>query len=166
MASEPTVRPAAPDEADDALAVLDAAMLDVERDRLHALAAAGRVLVAVRDDGDAILGAIVVADGTERHDGAQDATDREQHGPTASGQCDPLEGGHVVAIAVRRARRARGIGTALVAAAAERWRPLTADFAPRVGAFYEKLGFDVRERDDGRLRGRLDGAPDRPGTPD
>jgi len=158
VSGDVTVRPAAPNEADDALAVLDAAMLDVERDRLHALATAGRVLVAVRADGDALLGVVAVADASERLDEMRDAMDGEKR---ESADC-----GHVVAIAVRRARRARGIGTALVAAAAERWRPLTADFDPRVSAFYEKLGFDVRERGDGRLRGRLDGTPDRPGAPD
>ncbi|WP_129114639.1 GNAT family N-acetyltransferase [Halegenticoccus tardaugens] len=65
-----------------------------------------------------------------------------------------LDGTHVEAVAVRSSRRGRGIGTALVEAAADRADELTVDFDPRVRPFYESLGFDV-ERRAGRLYGRL-----------
>ncbi|QLC34663.1 GNAT family N-acetyltransferase [Halarchaeum sp. CBA1220] len=64
-------------------------------------------------------------------------------------------GAHIEGVAVRQKRRNQGIGTALMEAAAERWRPLTADFDADVRPFYETLGFDVVETDDGRYRGRL-----------
>lgn len=68
-----------------------------------------------------------------------------------------LDGAHVEAVAVRRERRDRGHGRALVRAARARRGPLTATFRPGVRAFYESLGFDI-ERDAGdgdRLRGEL-----------
>lgn len=65
-----------------------------------------------------------------------------------------LDGSHVDAVAVRRSRRDRGIGTALLAAARERRGTLTADFRPEVRPFYDSLGFDVEATDrDDRLRG-------------
>lgn len=68
-----------------------------------------------------------------------------------------LSGAQIRAVAVRRARRGQGIGTALVAAAADRRERLVATFDPDVRAFYEALGFAVREADEpGRLRGVLD----------
>ncbi|WP_368410929.1 GNAT family N-acetyltransferase [Halomarina pelagica] len=63
-----------------------------------------------------------------------------------------LDGDRVEAVAVRRRRRGRGIGTALVEAASERRGRLTADFRAEVRPFYETLGFAVEERD-GRLWG-------------
>ena len=65
-----------------------------------------------------------------------------------------LDGDHVDAVAVRRARRGRGIGTALVEAAVDRRGRLTADFDSCVRPFYESLGFEV-ERREGRLWGEL-----------
>ncbi|WP_101295257.1 GNAT family N-acetyltransferase [Halegenticoccus soli] len=65
-----------------------------------------------------------------------------------------LDGSRVEAVAVRRTRRGRGIGSALVEAAAVRTGDLTAEFDPRVRPFYESLGFDVEPRSR-RLRGRL-----------
>ena len=60
------------------------------------------------------------------------------------------DGEHVEAVAVAPSRRGRGIGRALVAAAlADRGR-LTADFRDEVRAFWEAIGFDVVEQDDGR----------------
>jgi len=52
-------------------------------------------------------------------------------------------GGHVEAVAVRRSRRGRGVGTLLVRAAGDRWRPLSATFDASLRPFYEGLGFDV-----------------------
>ncbi|QZY00666.1 GNAT family N-acetyltransferase [Halobaculum rubrum] len=66
-----------------------------------------------------------------------------------------LDGTRVEAVAVRKRRRADGVGTALVAAAARRTDgPLTATFRPQVRPFYEALGFEVAERDE-RLFGTL-----------
>jgi len=65
-----------------------------------------------------------------------------------------LSGERVVAVAVRRARRGQGVGTALVAAAADRSERLVAEFDTEVRAFYESLGFTIRDIDEpGRLRG-------------
>ncbi|QLG60734.1 GNAT family N-acetyltransferase [Halorarum salinum] len=76
-----------------------------------------------------------------------------------------LDGSRVEAVAVRPRRRGNGIGSELVAAAAERVDgPLAADFRPDVRPFYESLGFEVEEAEnDGNggtegvdhLRGRL-----------
>jgi GNAT superfamily N-acetyltransferase len=50
-------------------------------------------------------------------------------------------GAHVEAVAVRRARRGQGVGSALLAVAHS--GRLTADFPPRVRPFYESRGFRV-----------------------
>ncbi|WP_435177058.1 GNAT family N-acetyltransferase [Halorussus sp. AFM4] len=139
------VRAATDDDRLDVRRVLDAAMLQV-RDDLRERIAAGDVLVAQGDGGGSILGALVLVpgedEGTSPRDGAA----------------------HVDAVAVRRARRGRGVGSALVRAAAERRGVLTAEFDPAVRPFYESLGFDVSRVDgDGeasRLRGRYDGRAD------
>ncbi len=69
-----------------------------------------------------------------------------------------LDGSHVDAVAVRRARRGQGIGSALLAAARERRGTLTADFRPEVRPFYESIGFDVEPTGrTGRLRGTWPG---------
>lgn len=59
--------------------------------------------------------------------------------------------GHVAAIAVRRPRRGRGIGTALLERAGERGR-LTAAFDADLLELYRGAGFDVLDRADGRSR--------------
>lgn len=64
-----------------------------------------------------------------------------------------LDGDEVEAVAVRPGRRGQGIGSALVCAAAERRGRLVAEFDDRVRPFYEALGFEIDEGDDGRLRG-------------
>ena len=65
-----------------------------------------------------------------------------------------LDGGELVAVAVRRRRRDQGIGTALVEAAADRRDRLVAGFDDRVRPFYESLGFDVEPAaEPGRFRG-------------
>ncbi|WP_276299761.1 GNAT family N-acetyltransferase [Halorussus lipolyticus] len=112
--------------------VLDAAMLDV-RDDLGERIDAEDVLVADEGESDSILGALVLV---PRNRGA-----------------------HIDAVAVRRARRAQGVGSALVRTAAERRAPLTAEFDPGVRPFYESLGFEIApvEDDGNRLRGRYDG---------
>lgn len=53
------------------------------------------------------------------------------------------EGVHVEAIAVRPGRRGQGIGSGLVAEAADRWGRLTAAFDPSKRDFYRQTGFEV-----------------------
>lgn len=54
-----------------------------------------------------------------------------------------LDGTAIEAVAVRPNRRGRGIGTALIEAAAERRDALVAAFDGQVLPFYQALGFDV-----------------------
>ncbi|WP_442903381.1 GNAT family N-acetyltransferase [Halobacterium sp. KA-4] len=107
--------------------VLDGANLELPSETAQRRIDAGTVVVA--DDDNRIVGALV-------------AVGREQ-------------GVHIEAIAVRRRRRADGIGTALVEHAAGKWTPLTADFDRSVKPFYDSLGFDCEKRGD-RYRGILD----------
>ena len=108
-----TVREARPDERVAVRGVVDAAML--EPGDVAGAIERGDALVAVEDG--RVLGALLL---------------------------DPRENGaHVDAVAVRRARRGRGIGTALVETAAERADRLTAEFDPGVRPFYESLGFEI-----------------------
>lgn len=66
-----------------------------------------------------------------------------------------LDTDRIESVAVRRRARGRGIGSALVWAAADREGELTAEFDPEVRPFYESLGFEIRC--DERCRGRLSG---------
>lgn len=142
--------------ADDSLGVrrvLDAAMLEVRED-LSARIEAGAVLVAEDSENDRdapILGALVLADREIAHESGTSAASAD----AAHADATHTNAMHVDAVAVRRARRGRGIGSALVHAAAERHPRLTAEFAPPVRPFYESLGFAIAptERDDDRLRG-------------
>lgn len=59
------------------------------------------------------------------------------------------DGEHLLAVAVRRRRRRRGIGRALVERALGTTGRLTAAFGPRVRGFYEALGFEVGPRSSG-----------------
>lgn len=118
-------------DADDRLGVMgvvDAAMLDADAGTVERRIEAGAVLVAV--EGGPVLGACVVDPGRD---------------PT-----------HVEAVAVRPGRRGQGVGSALVAAAADRWTPLTAAFDADLRPFYESLGFRVESMGDGRCRGVLE----------
>ena len=63
------------------------------------------------------------------------------------------DGAHVEAIAVRRRRKGRGIGSALVAGALARTGRLSATFDESVLPFYESLGFEVERIDASRFRG-------------
>jgi GNAT superfamily N-acetyltransferase len=127
-----SVREATAEDRLDVRRVLDAAMLSV-RDDLGERIEAGDVLVASDDERESIPGALVLV---PRNSGA-----------------------HVDAVAVRRARRAQGVGSALVRTAAERRAPLTAEFDSEVRPFYESLGFEVSpvEGEEERFRGRCDG---------
>jgi GNAT superfamily N-acetyltransferase len=67
------------------------------------------------------------------------------------------EGDRITAVATRRRWRGRGVGTALVSAAAEGRERLVAAFDPGLRPFYESLGFETEPMGDGdRLRGRLE----------
>ena len=108
------------------LNVLDGAALAVEYERVRAGVERGRVLVAVRGEGDdgTVLGALA------------------------------LDGDRIEAIAVRPNRRGQGIGTALVEAAADRRDRLVAEFDGSVRPFYEGLEFAIEQSTDyGRFRG-------------
>ena len=125
------VESATPDDRIDVLRVLDAAMLETDAETVDAAIDAGDALVARFTRTGAVVGALVAT------------------------RPEPARL-HVDAVAVRRARRGRGIGAALVAAAvrrAERDAPVdavTAAFDPKLEAFYTDLGFAVdRDRSDG-----------------
>jgi sulfur carrier protein ThiS len=76
------------------------------------------------------------------------------------------DGDRVTAVATRRRWRDRGVGTALVSAAAAGRDRLIAEFDAGVRPFYESLGFDIEPIGGDRHRGRLrrEAAPD--GDPD
>ena len=66
-----------------------------------------------------------------------------------------LDGEHVGAVAVRPGRQGRGIGSALVAAAAARRDRLVAEFDTKLRGFYRNLGFDTERIGESRYRGEL-----------
>lgn len=76
-------------------------------------------------------------------------------------------GEEIEAVAVRRMRRDQGIGSALVAAAAERRDRLVAEFDPRVRPFWASLGFEIEPADEPeRYRGvSTDGVAESDGEP-
>nr|WP_241662586.1 GNAT family N-acetyltransferase [Halorubrum depositum] len=121
--------PADPDDRLDVLRVLDAAMLETEAETVDAAIDAGDALVARFERTGAVVGALVAT--------------RPEPGRL-----------HVDAVAVRRARRGRGVGSALVAAAVRRAERdaavavVTAAFEAGLRDFYEGLGFAVRPVDD------------------
>lgn len=127
-----TVRGARDSELTAVLNVLDGAALETDAGSVQEGIDRGDVLVAVSDaddgtDAETVLGALV------------------------------LVGQEIEAVAVRRRRRGQGIGSALVATAADRRTRLVAEFDAGVRPFYEALGFEVESLDDGeRYRGRLD----------
>ncbi|MFC6952535.1 GNAT family N-acetyltransferase [Halorubellus litoreus] len=115
--------------------VLDGAML--ETDAVSDAVARGDAFVAVDDE--RVVGALVLVP-------LDDVALPEAVGGDV--------GMHVDAVAVRRRRRGRGVGRALVSAALDRERRLTVAFDPGVRAFYDALGFDVVDEgtgSDGRL---------------
>lgn len=129
------VREATVEDELDVRRVLDGAML--ETDAVSDAVARGDAFVAM--DEDRVVGALVLVpfddvglpDAVAGDDGLGD--------DAVAG-----DGGmHVDAVAVRRRRRGRGVGRALVAAALERERRLTVAFDPGVRAFYDALDFDV-----------------------
>lgn len=119
-----TVEPATSEDRLDVLRVLDAAMLETDADTVDDRIAARDALLARSTRTGGVVGALVAV----RPD------------------ADRL---HVDAVAVRRARRGRGIGSALVAAAVDRGESdpavgvVTARFDAALAEFYEALGFAV-----------------------
>jgi len=122
------IETAASDDRLDVLRVLDAAMLETDAATVDAAIDAGDALVARFERTGAVVGALV-------------ATRPEP------------ERLRVDAVAVRRARRGRGVGSALVAAAVRRAERdaeasvVTAAFDAGLRGFYEGLGFAVRPVD-------------------
>ncbi|WP_280588480.1 GNAT family N-acetyltransferase, partial [Halorubrum sp. Boch-26] len=116
------VEPATPDDRLDVLRVLDAAMLETDAESVDAAIDAGDALVARFERTGAVVGALVATRPEPRRL-------------------------RVDAVAVRRARRGRGIGSALVAAAVRRAEraaavdAVTAAFDPKLDAFYTEHGF-------------------------
>nr|WP_264475510.1 GNAT family N-acetyltransferase [Halorubellus salinus] len=120
----------------------------LETDAVSDAVVRGNVLVAVDDD--RVVGALVLVPFDDV--GLPDAVagDERVDGDVVAG-----DGGmHVDAVAVRRRRRGRGVGRALVVAALERERRLTVAFDPGVRAFYDALGFEVVD-DAADVDGRL-----------
>lgn len=123
-----TVRPATADEHLSVMRIVDGAMLETDASKVRERIENGHVFVA--DEEGRILGAAVLE------------------------SCD--SGAHIEVIAVRRARRAQGIGRELVETARERYGALTAEFDPTVRPFYESLGFDIEPAGDDRLFGTFE----------
>jgi N-acetylglutamate synthase-like GNAT family acetyltransferase len=118
------VRTATIDDLPAVLNVLDGAALQTDIETVKRAVEDDDVLVAVPDEGGAVLGALVL-DGTE-----------------------------IVAVAVRLRRRGQGIGTALVETAMLRRDSLVAEFDERVAPFWRAVGFEIVADERGRLRGR------------
>ena len=143
------------------LRVLEGALLDVEVATVRTAVAGGDAFVAVRD--------------------ADPATTADRTGPASDDGESPVVVGALVrtwvdrdrstgtetrtvtveAVAVRPSWRGRGVGTALVDAAAGDVDRLTATFRPSVRPFYASLGFETTgTADDDRVVGVLNRTPD------
>ena len=128
-----TVREATDDDADSVVRLLDAAMLSFDREQVRRRVDAGDVLVAV----------VRGYNREERRAGGSASNDERVVGACVLG-CDPTGATEIEHLAVHQSRRGRGIGTALVdAAATQADGPLVARFRERVRPFYESLGFEI-----------------------
>ena len=131
------IEPGTPDDRMDVLRVLDAAMLETDAETIGERIDAGDVLVARFERTGAVVGALVAT---------RPAPERE----TADVGVDPGDRLHVDAVAVRRARRGRGVGSALVATTVERAEDdpeiarVSAVFDASLATFYTDLGFETR----------------------
>ena len=134
-----TVREATGGDADSVVRLLDAAMLEFDRERVRRRVAAGDTLVAV----------VRGYSRAERLGSAStDEGGRDDYDDRVVGACvvgrDPTDATEIEHIAVHRSRRGRGIGTTLVDAAATRADgPLVARFQEGVRSFYGSLGFEI-----------------------
>lgn len=163
LPADVSIRVAEPADRVDVRRVLDAAVLDAEDlpDRL----AAGTVLLATA--GDQVVGAVVLApEWPAELDGGDGVADCEEP-TTRAGPASPVAPGsgpptswttatHVRSIAVLRRRRDRGIGSALLQAAAERHGRLVADFDADVEPFYRTVATAVRAAEEA---GSVEGGP-------
>jgi ribosomal protein S18 acetylase RimI-like enzyme len=136
-----TVREATDGDADEVVRLLDAAMLDFDRERARERVRAGNTLVAVLRGHNR----------EERVSADADTAGREDR---IVGACilgaSPTGPAEIEQIAVHRSRRGRGIGTTLVDAAATRTdNPLVARFREGVRPFYESLGFEIDAAESG-----------------
>lgn len=150
------------------LRVLEGALLDVEVATVRAAVAGGDAFVAVRDADPATGGrsGSTPDDGEETPDdggeppvvvGALVRTCADRDRSTATETRTVT----VEAVAVRPSWRGRGVGTALVEAAAGDVDRLTATFRPSVRPFYASLGFELTgSADEDRVVGVLDRTPD------
>lgn len=121
------VRTATGDDLVAVLNVFDGAALATDYEWVRDRVRAGDVLVAVpEDDPGRVLGACI------------------------------LDGAEITAVAVRRRRRDRGIGSTLIATAACERERLVAECDADAVPFYESLGFDVRPLPEGRYVGVLE----------
>ncbi|WP_415378557.1 GNAT family N-acetyltransferase [Halosimplex sp. TS25] len=146
MTRDVTVRPATAEDLPGILGVLDAGALETDADRVRASIDRGNAFVAVRDGSgsdtpnETVLGALVLV------------RPGEESVPGDTGETAEID-----AVAVRRRRRGQGIGGALVAAAADRYDRLVAEFDANVRPFYEALGFSVTALDaSDRFRGSFE----------
>lgn len=142
MRDDVPVREATGDDELDVRRVLDAAML--ETDAVADAVARGDAFVAV-DDGS-VVGALVLVPPESVE--CPDAVAGDAGG--TGGDAEGVDGMHVDAVAVRRRRRGRGVGRALVEAALARERRLTVAFDADVAAFYDALEFSVVATREGR----------------
>ncbi|WP_435073765.1 GNAT family N-acetyltransferase [Halorubrum sp. HHNYT27] len=137
-----SIESAVSDDRLDVLRVLDAAMLETDSELVTERIDAGDALVARFRRTGAVVGALVAT------------------------RPDPRRL-HVDAVAVRRARRGRGIGSALVAAAVRRAErdvavdAVTAAFDSKLEAFYTDLGFQIDRNRCGGDRGVGESEADR-----
>lgn len=114
--------------------VLDAGALEIGAERVRVGLDDGRVLVTA--DNHRVLGALVLE------------------------LADEPATAEIEAVAVRRARRGQGLGTALVMAAVDRYDRLVATFDESVRPFWASLGFEIEPgARPGRFVGRLANEP-------
>ena len=149
MSDQVSIRRGDPTDRLAVVRLFDAAVLDTDFDRLsqQLTTTDGLVLIATREETP--VGAIALdASPTSEEERVDIDTMRVDDDITqADGDTDPVR---ITAIAVRRRRRDRGIGRALIEAAADRVapRPLTARFDEEVRPFYDACGFEIDPRND------------------
>ena len=128
--SDPAVRAGREGDYRAVMNLLDGAMLDVDAERV-------RAGLEEEDDGEGTGDTAVLV--------------TELDGSVAGTLV--LDGRRVTAVAVRRSRRDRGVGTVLVEEAVARRGRVVASFDARVRPFYESLEFEIRPADGGEGEG-------------
>jgi|APHM01.1.fsa_nt_gi Acetyltransferase (GNAT) family. len=142
MSDQVSIRRGDPTDRLAVVRLFDAAMLDTAANRLRRQLTATDGLVLIATHEETPVGAIALD--------ASAASDEEQvdiDSTRVDGDTDPVR---ITAIAVRRRRRDREIGRALIETAAERVapRPLTAGFDEGVRPFYDACGFEIDPHND------------------